>query len=451
MDTARIREGIRKMRFSTILDRWDSGEMTQETAAELLGMSVRSFQRWRERYEADGEAGLVDRRGGPSPRRAPQEELERMLGLYRDKYADFTVKHFHEQMQKRHNYTLGYTVTQSHLHRAGLVRPAPKRSARRKKRPRRPMRGMMLHQDGSRHAWIEGLPAMDLIVTMDDATSEIYSMILVEEEGSASTFEALREVIGDMACSARSTPTAAAITSTPPRRAGRSRARSRRRSAEPWPISGSSTSAPVRRRRPFDRLRRRSERLFATCRTAAQGVAARRRAQRRGGQCLAGRVVTSPSTTPASPSTRNRRARPSSPTPRDVARNPVRRRGAHGRQRQHRRLERKAPAIAAEPPAPALRQGAGARARISRRNLCGLPGPHRLADYDAEGALRVPTAPKPGVVLGAVKDKPCRARLRASLTAPARDASSAAQAGTRKRPPSRTRKQPDPNPAIDAA
>ncbi len=197
MDTAHIREGIRKMRFSTILDRWDSGEMTQETAAELLGMSVRSFQRWRERYEADGEAGLVDRRGAPSPRRAPEEEVERMLGLYRDKYADFTVRHFHEQLTKRHNYTLGYTVTKLCLHRAGLVRPAPKRSAHRKKRPRRPMRGMMLHQDGSRHVWVEGRPSMDLIVTMDDATSEIYSMILVEEEGTASTFEALREVIGE--------------------------------------------------------------------------------------------------------------------------------------------------------------------------------------------------------------------------------------------------------------
>ena len=77
MDTARIREGIRKMRFSTILDRWKAGEMSQETAAEVLGMSIRSFQRWRERYEADGEAGLVDRRGFPS----------RRLGLYRDKYA----------------------------------------------------------------------------------------------------------------------------------------------------------------------------------------------------------------------------------------------------------------------------------------------------------------------------------------------------------------------------
>ena len=64
MDVARIREGIRKMRFSTILDRWDAGEVTQETAAELLGMSVRSFQRWRERYEAEGEAGLVDRAAG---------------------------------------------------------------------------------------------------------------------------------------------------------------------------------------------------------------------------------------------------------------------------------------------------------------------------------------------------------------------------------------------------
>jgi len=101
-----------------------------------------------------------------------------MLGLFRDKYADFTVKHFHEQLQKRHGYVLGYTVTKLALHAAGLVRKAPKRSAHRKKRPRRPLPGMLLHQDGSRHAWIEGLPAMDLIVTMDDATSEIYSMLL---------------------------------------------------------------------------------------------------------------------------------------------------------------------------------------------------------------------------------------------------------------------------------
>jgi len=184
------------MRFSSCLDRQERGEITQEEAAELLGVSVRTFQRWADRYEDEGEAGLADRRlGRPSPKRAPGKELERMLGLYRDKYADFTVKHFHEQLVKRHGYKLGYTVTKLALHVAGLVRPAVKRSAHRKKRARRPLPGMMLHQDGSRHVWIEGRPALDLIATLDDATSEVYSMFLVEEEGTASTFRALREVV----------------------------------------------------------------------------------------------------------------------------------------------------------------------------------------------------------------------------------------------------------------
>jgi transposase len=196
MGTASIHEGVRRMRFSSLLERQERGEITQEEAAELLGVHVRTFQRWAVRYEEEGEAGLADRRlERPSPKRAPQAELERMLGLYRDKYADFTVKHFHEQLVKRHDYKLGYTVTKLNLHAAGLVKPAAKRSAHRKKRQRRPLRGMMLHQDGSRHVWIEGLPAMDLIVTLDDATSEVYSMLLVEEEGTASTFQALREVI----------------------------------------------------------------------------------------------------------------------------------------------------------------------------------------------------------------------------------------------------------------
>ncbi|MGY4288478.1 transposase [Bradyrhizobium sp. LM2.7] len=198
MGTASIHEGVRRMRFSSLLDRTEAKELTQAAASELLGINVRTFQRWAERFEAEGDDGLVDlRMGRRSPRRAPEEELERMLGLFRDKYADFTVKHFHEQLQKRHGYVLGYTVTKLALHAAGLVRKAPKRSAHRKKRPRRPLPGMLLHQDGSRHPWIEGLPAMDLIVTMDDATSEIYSMLLVEEEGTASTFQALGEVIGE--------------------------------------------------------------------------------------------------------------------------------------------------------------------------------------------------------------------------------------------------------------
>ena len=196
MGTAAVHEGVRRMRFESLLERQDRGELTQVEAAAMLGMSVRTFQRWSGRYREEGEAGLADRRlDRPSPRRAPQEELERMLGLYREQYADFTVKHFHDQLVKRHNYVLGYTVTKLHLHRADLVQAARKRSAHRKKRPRRPLRGMMLHQDGSRHAWLEGQPPLDLIATMDDATSEIYSLFLVAEEGTASTLRGLREVV----------------------------------------------------------------------------------------------------------------------------------------------------------------------------------------------------------------------------------------------------------------
>ena len=128
MGAASIHEGVRRMRFSSLLERQDRGEITQEEAAEVLGVHVRTFQRWARRFEEEGEDGLVDRRmGRPSPKRAPREELERMLGLYGDRYADFTVKHFHEQLQKRHGYKLGYTVTKVHLHAAGLVRRAPKR------------------------------------------------------------------------------------------------------------------------------------------------------------------------------------------------------------------------------------------------------------------------------------------------------------------------------------
>jgi transposase len=185
------------MRFEALLDRHEEGELSQAEAAEMLGMSERTFRRQRDRFREEGAEGLHDRRlGKPSSRRAAVAEIQRMLGLYREEYADFTVKHFHEQLTKRHNYVLGYTVTRLALQAAGLVRPAPRRSAHRKKRPRRPLPGMMLHQDASRFAWLPGDPRQyDLVVTLDDATSEICSAFLVAEEGTASTFRGLAEVI----------------------------------------------------------------------------------------------------------------------------------------------------------------------------------------------------------------------------------------------------------------
>jgi len=185
------------MRFEDVLGRSERSELSQIEAADLLGISERTFRRWRDRHRESGFEGLSDRRLAPSLRRAPAAEIERMLGLYRDLYRGFTVKHFHEHLLKRHNYVLGYTVTKLHLHRAGLVQAAQKRSAHRKKRPRRPMVGMMLHQDASTHAWLPGDERKyDLVVTMEDATSALYSAFLVDEEGTASSFRGLREVVG---------------------------------------------------------------------------------------------------------------------------------------------------------------------------------------------------------------------------------------------------------------
>ena len=197
MEQARVHEGVRRMRFEDLLARQERGDLSQAEAAEMLGISERTFRRWQHRLRDEGPSGLLDRRlGRVSSRRVSEEEIARMLGLYRERYEDFTVKHFHEQLIKRHNYKLGYTVTKVHLQRAGLVRPAPKRSAHRKKRPRRPMVGMMLHQDASTHAWFIGDDTKyDLVVTLDDATSAIYSAFLIDEEGTNSSLRGLCDVV----------------------------------------------------------------------------------------------------------------------------------------------------------------------------------------------------------------------------------------------------------------
>jgi transposase len=183
-------------RYIDGLERYRAGRLSCGEAAELLGISERHFRRLRDRYEAEGAEGLIDRRRGRvSGRRAPVDQIEFMIEQYRTRYWDFTVKHFHEALQAEHGFRLGYTWTKAVLQSRGLVRVAPKRSVHRKKRPRRPLPGMMLFQDGSQHAWLAGQPELDLIVTLDDATSEIYSAFLVEEEGTASSFMGLHEVI----------------------------------------------------------------------------------------------------------------------------------------------------------------------------------------------------------------------------------------------------------------
>jgi hypothetical protein len=185
-------------RFEDAFERHKKGRLTAEEAGELLGMSARHFRRMRVRYQESGVDGLRDRRlGRVSGRRAAESELERMRRLYREEYADFTVKHFHEELRRRHNYTLGYTVTRLALQSAGLVGKTVRGGRHRKKRARRPLPGMLLFQDGSTHRWIGALDRdLDLVVTLDDATGTVYSAILVEQEGTMSSFRGLAETIG---------------------------------------------------------------------------------------------------------------------------------------------------------------------------------------------------------------------------------------------------------------
>jgi transposase len=197
MRRTEVLQGLRRMKFEEIYGRWQQRRLSQAEAAEILGMSERTFRRWRDRYQADGLEGLADRRlGKASAKRVPVDQVHELLTLYRERYGGFTAKHFHDKLRQHHGFELGYTWTKLRLQDSGLVMKAPRRSAHRKKRPRRPLTGMMLHQDGSSHRWLPALDQdLDLIVTMDDATSEIYSAFLVDEEGTMSTFRALAEVI----------------------------------------------------------------------------------------------------------------------------------------------------------------------------------------------------------------------------------------------------------------
>jgi len=189
-------QGLRMLKLRDVLGRWQAAELSQVEAAELLGMSERTLRRWTRRFEEDGEEGLADRRlGRRSGRAVPDEAAAEVERLYRERYAGFTAKHFHEHLVAGHSFSWGYTWTKTYLQNRGLLAKAPHRGAHRRKRPRRPMVGMMLHQDASLHAWLAGRPELDLVVTMDDATSEVYSAILVEEEGTMSTFLGLIETI----------------------------------------------------------------------------------------------------------------------------------------------------------------------------------------------------------------------------------------------------------------
>ena len=182
------------MRFEEVYDRWSEDRLTQCEAADVLGVCERQFRRQCRRYESDGIDGLIDLRiGQVSARRAPVDEVMRLVAQYRDRYVGWTVKHFYSKYREQKG-PRSYNFVRLALQREGVVAKAKRRGAHRRKRERKPLVGMMLHQDGSRHEWLRG-QQHDLIVTLDDATGAIYSAFLVSEEDTMSSFAGVAEVI----------------------------------------------------------------------------------------------------------------------------------------------------------------------------------------------------------------------------------------------------------------
>jgi transposase len=193
----KLKEDYLKMRFGEIYDRYSQKELDTQAAADILGISVRRFLRKRQRYDEDGFDDHFDRRLGHRPsNRAADREVELLTKLYAEKYQGFTVKHFYGFAKLHPSMTRSYNWCRQTLQQAGLVAKSSRGGPHRQRRMRKPMEGMMLHQDGSTHAWIPELGhSIDLIVTMDDATSEVTSGFFVAQEGTMSSLQGIRETI----------------------------------------------------------------------------------------------------------------------------------------------------------------------------------------------------------------------------------------------------------------
>ena len=194
MKRTQLLQETRKMHFEEILNIWTERRLTQEEAARMLGVTDRTFRRYLARYNEGGMDALLDKRlTQVSARMAPADEVMALVERYTSRHKGWNVRHFHSWYQ-REGGTRSYTWVKNQLQKAKAVPKGKKRGAHRKKRERSPMPGMMVHQDGSTHEWVVG-QKWDLIVTMDDANNEHYSMFFVEEEGTVSSFAGVKEVI----------------------------------------------------------------------------------------------------------------------------------------------------------------------------------------------------------------------------------------------------------------
>jgi transposase len=187
----------RTMRIQEVILRTLSGQYQWHEAAEILGVSERTLFRWKWRYEHAGYGGLWDRRRCPSPRRVPVATVQEVLTLYRERYRGWSVAHFTDQLRAHHGVRQSYSWIKTVLQGAGLVARRRQRGGHRLRRARRPLPGMLLFQDASTHAWwpTRDGSQQDLLVVLDDATSDVYDARFVPQEATRSVLAQLRRVV----------------------------------------------------------------------------------------------------------------------------------------------------------------------------------------------------------------------------------------------------------------
>jgi len=191
-----VEQKVKAMTRKEVIVRAMAREITWIQAAWICGITDRHMRRLKERYLAQGYDGLVDqRRGRPRRQRIAVATIEKICALRRERYADFSVQHFWEQVREQHEIDIGYTWLKLTLQAAGLAEKSPGRGRYRRRRERRPMRGMLVHLDGSTHEWIAGVPMQDLVVALDDADGRMLYAQFVPQEGTASTFAALKHIL----------------------------------------------------------------------------------------------------------------------------------------------------------------------------------------------------------------------------------------------------------------
>ena len=194
MGVAKRKEDRRLMMFEDAHSMWTGGRLTQEQAAELPGVSARTFRRWTDRYGEDGIEGLRDRRvSRASHRAAPVDKVMAMVDRYETDHDGWYVRHFH-RFYLDGGGTRSYSWVKNKLQEHGKVEHGKGCGRHRKRREPAPVPGMLVHQHASTHAWVPG-ESWDLVVTMDDATNEHYSMFLCAGEGTWSSFLGIREAV----------------------------------------------------------------------------------------------------------------------------------------------------------------------------------------------------------------------------------------------------------------